>query len=139
MTGYQQVNSATIRKAFNRFVENKDKIIETGLVQLAKSALDFLVSDHDYGMAHTLEDNTLAYAVAHDGWIIASGYHEGGDGIMGRAREMAEDLASEVEGWCAIILSEMEGYYRVDYENDMLNDTIIDTRDKFNTYFKKIR
>ena len=142
MAGYEQKNAATIRRAFERFKASKDDIIRDGMIRLAKAGLEYLVfvhNAHSMFMEHTNETDTLAWAVSHDGLVIASGCHEGGDDDMpGTAQITASNILSGTTGWVAIILSEMEGYYRVDYEEDFLFDTSFNTASEFQTYFKKI-
>ena len=138
----QNQNKATIERAFARLQERKDAIIREGMIRLAKAGLEYLVevhNMHEMFMQHVTENDTMAYAVSHNGQIIASGYHNGGeDGFPGSADTIATSLLTGTSGWVAIILSEMEGYYRVDYEQDFLFDVSFKTAAEFQTYFKKI-
>lgn len=142
MGGNHQVNSMVIRRAFDRLRDNKDRIIEEGMIRLAKAGLDYLVdvhNQHELFMEHVTETNTMAWAVSHDGRVVASGHHEGNDDDMpGTAEQTASSILSSTSGWVAILLSEMEGYYRVDYEEDFLFDTEFNTASEFQTYFKRI-
>jgi len=138
----KEKNESTIKRAFARLQERKDTIIREGMINLAKAGLEYLVAVHNMHemfMAHTTETDTLAYAVAHDGLIVASGCHNGGDDdLPGSATDAAISILSGTSGWVAVILSEMEGYYRVDYEQDFLFDVSFHTVAEFQTYFKKI-
>lgn len=143
MGGNNQINSMVIRRAFDRLCENKDRIIEEGMIRLAKAGLAYLVevhNAHEMFMEHVTETDTMAWAVSHNGSIVATGCHEGTDDDMpGTAQQTASSILSSTNGWVAIILSEMEGYYRVDYEEDFLFDTSFNTASEFQTYFKRIK
>lgn len=135
-------NDEVITRAFARFRGNVSKICQEGMIRLAKAGLDYLVSahnEHAMFMAHTTEDNTMGWAVSFNGKVVASGAYEGnGDTMPGSAEQTAASILASTTGWVAVILSEMEGYYRVDYEMDFLNNAKITTRAEFQTYFKKI-
>ena len=143
MAGYQSKNAKVIDNAVMRFRANAEKAIEAGIKNLALAGMSFLVEAHDShreGMLHTEEDNTLAYAVAHDGTIIESGSFKGnGDDMPGDAMNKAKSLLSGTSGWVAIILSEMEGWYRVDWEQDFLHYSAEQVRQNFRKFFKPVK
>ena len=135
-------NAAVIRSAFARLQSNKERIIEDGMKRLAQAGLEFLIrahDEHDLFMNHPNEDNTMAWAVGHNGSVVASGSHNGGeDDLPGSALQAAESIISNTSGWVAIILSDMEGWYSVGLEEDFLFTASFDIADTFHTYFKKI-
>lgn len=143
MAGYQSKNEKVIRNAFTRFRANVDRIIENGMRNLAQAGMAFLVDAHDShrdNMMHTEEVDTLGYAVAHNGTIIESGsYKGGGDDFPGDAMNKAKALLAGTSGWVAIILSEMEGWYRVDWEQDFLHYSADQVRQNFRKFFKPVK
>ena len=143
MAGYQSKNTQVIRNAITRFRNDADTIIENGICDVARAGLTFLVEAHDAyreNMSHTVEEDTLAYAVAHNGTVIRSGYYNGGgEDIPGDAMNKAKSLLSGTSGWVAIILSEMEGWYRVDWEQDFLQYSADTIRQNFRKYFKPVK
>lgn len=135
-------NARKIDRAFSRLKASEAKIVRDGMIRLAKRGIEYLVDAHErhaQDMRHTTERDTLAWAVSHNGDVIASGSHYGDGSDIGNAKYMAESILSSTKGWVAVILSEMYGYYRADYEQDFLYETAFNTQAEFQTYFKKIR
>ena len=139
---YQAQNNATIKRAFTRLQSTEQKTCSAGIKLLAKAGLDYLVDAHNAQKAdlhHVGETDTLAYAVAHDGVIVATGFHNGGDAdLPGSAVQKASDLLAGTEGWVAVILSDMEGWYRVDWEMNFLYRSVEDIKRNFHSFFKKV-
>ena len=139
---YLQQNSSTIDKAFARLRKSEEAIIREGMIRLAEAGLQYLIESHDsFGnMHHTNETDTLAYAVAHDGAIVRGEYlNAWGDDMPGNALQTATRLLSATKGWVAIILSDMEGWYRVDWEMHFLHYSEAQIKQNFHSFFKKIR
>ena len=139
---YLQRNNATIQKAFARLANSEETIVRNGIVALAEAGLAYLIESHDsFGdMHHTHETNTLAYAVAHDGVVFKGEYLNGGEADMpGNALQTATQMLSGTKGWCAIILSDMEGWYRVDWEMHFLHYSIAQIKQNFHSFFKRIK
>ena len=139
---YLQQNNSTIDKAFARLRKSEEAIIREGMIRLAEAGLQYLIKSHDsFGdMQHTHETNTLAYAVAHDGVVERGEYlNGGGSDVSGDALQAATKMLSGTKGWCAIILSDMEGWYRVDWEMHFLHYSEAQIKQNFHSFFKKIR
>ena len=124
MAGYSTQNRNTITKSFQRLRKSEDAISREGMVRVVKAGME----------------NTLAYAIAHDGVVVESGRHNGigSDDMPGEAQSKAASLLSGTTGWTAVILSEMEGWYRVDWEMNFLHSSADEIRNKFHTYFHKV-
>lgn len=139
---YQQQNKSTIAGAFARLQKAEEDAIAKGMCRLAKAGLEYLVEAHDsfgYVLRHTEETNTLAYAVAKDGVIVVSDYLDGGSGdLPGNAREKAATILSGTKGWAAVIVSDMEGWYRVDWEMHFLHISVAQIKENFHSFFKKV-
>lgn len=143
MARYQSRNESVIKRAFARLSASEQDVALRGMVSLAQAGMAFLVEAHDNrraGLSHTEEEDTMAYAVARDGQIVESGFYKGGDGteIPGDAMSTAERLVSGSTGWVAIILSDMEGWYRVDWEMDFLHYSADHIKSNFNKFFKPV-
>ena len=138
----KQSNSAAIRRGFKWLKGYKESVCLDGITRIAKAGMDYLLEaheEHEHGMMHTMERNTIAYAIGHNGSVIESGYHDGGDGDRsGRAREMAERHISGTRGYVAVILSDMESWYRLDYEMDFFYYTVDHIKAHFDEFFKKV-
>lgn len=143
MAGYRNSNSKVIQRAFTRFKESAEGIISKGIIALAQAGLAYLVEAHDNhrdGMSHTEEDNTIGYAVSYNGTVIESGSFKGGEAdLPGDAEEEAKRLLAGSQGWVAIILSDMEGWYRADWEMDFLQYSADQVRANFHKFFKKVK
>lgn len=135
-------NKDVISKAFARLKRSEERTVHEGMVRLAQAGMAFLVEAHDYfrdGLHHPEEDDTMGYAVSHDGVIIESGsFHGGGDDLPGDAMNKARRILSGTNGWRAVILSEMEGWYRVDWEMDFLHASADEVKSNFHKFFKPV-
>jgi hypothetical protein len=136
-------NRAVIDNAFDRFRKRKDTIVQAGIVKLAEAGLEYLLEAHDLepqAHHHPEEENTMAYAVAHDGQIVASGCHHGGisPDFPGEAEQKARDLVSGKSGWTVLIISDMLGWYVWDWEWMFLEVTMEDIKTHFHDFFKPI-
>ena len=143
MAGYQSRNKGVIAKAFARLKKSEEETVFRGMIRLAQAGMSFLVEAHDNfrdGLHHPEEDDTMAYAVSHDGVIVESGsFRGGGDDMPGDAMNKARRLLAGTSGWRAVILSEMEGWYRVDWEMDFLHVSADEVRSNFHRFFKPVR
>lgn len=142
MATYQAQNKSTIARAFSRFRKEEEDIIREGMVTVAEFGMQYLIQAHKQfqeGLHHPEEDDTIAYAVGYNGTVIETGAHSGGGGdIPGDAMNKAAALLSGTQGWSAIILSDMEGWYRVDWEMGFLHSSADEIRDNFTKYFKPV-
>lgn len=124
---YKSQNTAAIKRGFEWLRKYSDEVIRNGMINIARAGLLFLVDAHEMfnigeDHSHLSEDNTLAWAVAHDGSIVESGDLQGGGSDMpGNARTEAEGIISQTTGWVAVIYSDMKGWYRADWEEEYLN------------------
>ena len=138
----RSANKRKIDYAFKRLRLNEKNVILDGMEKLAKAAIDYLIEAHDAHamfMSHTQETDTLAWALAQDGRVLRSGFHNGGDGdLPGGAVRKAQDIASGTRGWTVIILSDMEGWYREDLEMDFLVNADYGVMQDFHTFFRKV-
>lgn len=144
MSGYEQRNRQVIQRSLSRLQASEEATILDGMMKVVEAGLEFLVEIHeDYSphMSHLHETDTLGYALAHEGIIVKSGMHSGGDylDLPGRAMEEAQDLLSTTHGWAAIILSEMRGWYSVNLEITFLSYSADMVKQNFRRYFKPVR
>lgn len=132
---YKVRNRNAIKRGFTNLKSYGEKMSEVVMRNMARDGLHSLLNEHDIHEAylnHTCEDNTLAYALAHNGAIIESGYHNGGDDeLPGDAKAQAEEIARSHNGYCAVILSDMMGWYKITLEEDLLNAARGDIQDHY--------
>ena len=156
---YRTTNKQTIERAFKTFSLQADSYIERGMRDIAVAGLEYLVEAHEmyeYGSGavdengntdrgfefHIHEENTMAYAVAHNGKVISAGKYNGrgNDGdITGIAMEQASAIASASIGWVAIIYSEMDGWYKMEKEQDYQRYSRQQIIAHFHDYFKPVK
>lgn len=129
---YRLRNRNAIKRGFSRLSTYAKNTCEAVMVNVARDGLARLIQAHEisdqlFGHEHNWhldETNTLGYALAHDGVIVESGYHDGG-GWRGGALNMAKDAVSGTKGWVAVILADMQfGHYHyitTPHEEDMIH------------------
>ena len=144
MAGYSAKNKKTIERAFAKFRKEDEDIIRHGMLLVAKAGIDYLVEAHTRtgeDLNHPKESDSMGYAVAHNGMVIASYGYSGDESynLPRQAREEAERLLAGTTGWRAIILSDMEGWYNVDWEEGFLSMSADEIKNNFTSYFKPIR
>lgn len=138
-------NRMAIKRGFSKFRKGAEEVIRGGMINIAEAGMLFLVDAHEmFNISdehnHINEDDTLAWAVSHDGIIVASGnYMGGGDDLPGSARQEAINLLHGTTGWVAIIYSDMQGWYRADWEEDYLNYSRENISASFNDIFKRVQ
>lgn len=135
-------NDAAIRRGFRNLKKAQERICLEGMRKVAKAGLEYLVEAHDqhrHGMLHTQEVNTIAYAIGYNGKVVESGFHKGEkEDQLGRSDERAEELIAGTTGYVAVIFSDMQGWYKVDYEMDFFYYTIDRIKEHFHEFFKPI-
>lgn len=135
-------NKQAILRGFTRLRTVEEQTALNGMRKVGETGLDLVVQyhrEHDSDMIHLNEDDTLAYAVAHDGKVVASGNHSGGDFDMpGEATEEAKDLLASTKGYAAIVLSDMaQPWYNATYELDFLTRARGEIETSINEFFKQ--
>ena len=142
-SSYKAANERAIDYAAKSFKIDAEVALLDGMERLANAALDYLVEAHNAHamfMSHVTETDTMAWALARDGRIRRSGFHNGGEqDLPGSAMEKAMAIASQTHGWAVVILSDMEGWYREDYEMDFMVDAQFGIAENFHTFFKKAK
>ena len=145
MARYESRNKATIDKAFNRFINREEAIITDGMYGLLNAGLEYLHEAHDMhrpGMYHETENDTIGWALIHNGKILEVVSQSKGEWTPhGDAVGRLQAIAAEVPlgAWVGIILSDMaNNWYRVDYEMDFLGYSADEVREHFHEFFKPI-
>ena len=137
------VNRFRIWRGFNKLKKCERSACLEGIRAIAKAGLEYLAEAHERhkaGMLHTLEYNTMAYAIGHNGKVLESGFYKGENlELFGSADEKAVKLISGTEGYVAVIYSDMLfKWYRLDYEIDFLLYSIDHIKANFDKFFKPI-
>ncbi len=134
---YKVRNKNAIERGFKSLKTQADSTENVVMRNIARDLLHQLLRFHDEydAVNHQVEENTLAYALAHNGTIVESGFHRGGDkdDLPGDALEQATDVATSNHGWVAVILSDMMGFYDFPKEEDMLHDTASEIDNRWGT------
>lgn len=136
-------NEQTIKKAFERLATNKHNIIVNSMKSLLENAVKFaLERHHEKGLPSHLETgDSYGWALAFNSEMIAMEVTKGYDEILGGVSEELEYLAlKDNVGYIGIVMAGLNppSYYKVEYEDDIIEDTIHFTAHDFDRYFKKI-
>ena len=136
-------NEQTIKNAFERLATNKHNIIVNGMKPLLDNAVKFaLKRHHAEGLPGHLETgDSYGWALAYNGEMIAMEVTKGYDEILGGVSEELEYLAlKDNVGYIGIVMAGLNppSYYKVEYEDDIIEDTLHFTAHDFDRYFKKI-
>lgn len=130
---YKVRNRNAIKRGFEWLGKYEAGICDVYMRNIARDMLTQLLRFHDENdeLHHKEEKNTLAYALAHDGAVVESGFHNGSeDDLPGRALEIATGILSGTHGWVAVVVSELEGWYNIADEEDMLHSTASEIQQK---------
>ena len=143
MSRYEQQNRQVIQKSLARMLASEQERALAAMCKVAEAGLQYLLDAHDAHemfMSHTQETDTIGYAVAHNGSIVATRAHDGGgDDLPGSAVDEATRVLAGTSGWVAVILSDMQGWYRVDYETQFLFYSADMVKENFRRFFKQVK
>lgn len=146
---YRATNKQAIDGAFKTFGLQLDSYVKSGMVAAAVAGLEYLVEAHqimEYSQGidghpefHIHEQNTMAYAVSYNGNVVTAASYQGdGNGVPGVAIEQASAIVSGTTGWVAIIYSEMDGWYKLEKEQDYQRYSRMQIIQHFHDYFKPV-
>lgn len=147
MSDYTQKNKDTIKRGFAALSASAERVMEEGLNRFLDLALQYLIDAHDmyftHGTAtrHLSENDTLGYAVIHNGKIVNMVAQAGGEwtprgNVGAKLRTIATDSP---KGWVGIVCSDLENdWYRVDWEFDFLLYSKNMTRESFDKCFRRV-
>ena len=145
MGRYASQNKAVIDRAFNKLRKSEDEAITNGMYGLLNAGLEYLHEAHDMhrpGMYHEMEDNTLGWALIHNGKVLEVVSQSKGEwtphgDAIGRLQALAAETPKDA--WVGIILSDMaNNWYRVDYEMGFLAYSADEVMEHFHEFFKPI-
>ena len=144
MSRYEHQNRLVIQRSLARLRKSEEETILAGMCKVVEAGLEYLLEAHDMHsplMRHQTETDTLGYALAHNGVIVKSGMHNGGDNLdlPGQAMADAQEILSTTNGWAAVILSDMRGWYNVNLEIDFLGYSADKVKENFHRYFKPVK
>ncbi len=137
-------NDVVIKNAFARLSQAKDVHIEHVMHEVLAVALEALLTAHDnhpIAHRHPEEDDTLAWALIHNGKVVEAVAHSGGRMTAASAlrtlrRVMAENPS---KGWYGVVCSDVtNNWYRIDWEMSFLNASMNAVKANIQQYLKKI-
>lgn len=136
-------NRSVIERAFFRFRNSEEEIIRNGMYGLLNAGLEYLHEAHGQihpGERHEHENDTLGWALVHDGQILEVVSQANGEFTpYGDALARLEEIARGTRGFVGIVLSDMaNNWYRVDWEYDYLAYSADMVKSHFNDFFKPI-
>jgi len=143
---YLAQNKTAITRGLTTLQQHMEAIVNNGMQTIGSESLDFLIQGHEVlhqGQAHRHpeENDTLGYAVLHDGNIVKMVSHMGGAVQPWGEVEMtlAKISALYPTGWVVIVAADMANdWYRLDWEMDFLHYAADGVRLNWEDYFKPL-
>ena len=138
---YRLRNQNAIKRGFSHlatYANNTVRVVATNMAHDGLASLievhRLMIGGHDGHHFHLIEENTLGYAVAHDGVVVETGYHHGSgnEPLPGEAVEMAKIITEGTIGWRVVIISDLLWAHYDGHEEDMLNTARGVLSDKWN-------
>ena len=131
---YKVRNRNAIGKAISGYLSYEKSVAEIVMRNMGRAGLKNLLYAHEesmhyFGHTHSIHleesDNMLAYAVADNTRrIVESGHHTSGTEFVGKAETTACEIAKNINGWAAVIVSDVKGPFHtgesIPHEEDML-------------------
>ena len=142
MAGYEGQNKSVIYRAFARLRKSEEAVIREGMYGLLDAALEWLHEAHEEWMHHENENDTLGWALIHDGNIVEAVSQSKGEwtpngDALGRLQAIASEVPSGA--WTGVVLSDMaNNWYRVDWEMGFLTYSKDEVKSHFHQFFKPI-
>lgn len=135
-------NERTIERSLRQLAKREYDTVLSGYVQFMQAAMNHLIEEHSASEHHVNEDNTLAWAIVHDGNVVMIYGHKGGEQVRwttapGYLLRIIPTLPNT--GWIGILLSATKGWYNVEREMGYLTDTLSWAKDSFTKYFKPVK
>lgn len=134
----QKRNEKKIERAFKRLFNLSDSVFRKAMEDMCKEAMQYALELHDERHSlHTKIGDSYGWVVLHDGAVVSSdvnagqGFDNHEDFHNGIKTAIPAEYSSK--GWVGVIVAGMSaiGYYSVDFENDVLNNTKDFVRDNF--------
>lgn len=144
----QTKNAKTIENAFKRLASNEAFAITDGLKALMDAAVVYALKVHEerYLHSHLETGDSYGWAVGRQGQCIAMKVTQWDDlpttdaKISDKLRAIAEDASANKNKYVGIVMAGMEpaGYYNIEIEEDVLDDTMNMVGGDFDRYFHEI-
>jgi hypothetical protein len=144
----KEKNAKTIENAFKRLAANEGFAITDGLKALMDAAVVYALRVHEerYLHGHLETGDSYGWAVGRQGQCIAIKVTEWTDlpsnnaSITNKLRTMAENASTNKNKYVGIVMAGMKptGYYNIEIEEDVLDDTMNMVSGDFDRYFHEI-
>lgn len=144
----QTKNAKTIENAFKRLASKEAFAITDGLKALMDAAVVYALKVHEerYLHSHLETGDSYGWAVGRQGQCIAMKVTQWDDlpttdaKISDKLRAMAEDASANKNKYVGIVMAGMKpaGYYNIEIEEDVLDDTMNMVGGDFDRYFHEI-
>lgn len=142
-------NDKTIEKAFKRFASNEANAVTGGLKALLDAAVVYALQVHEerYLYNHLETGDSYGWAIGRQGQCIAIKVTQWEDlpttdvSIVAKLKNMAEDMSSgKMHKYIGIVMAGMKpkGFYNIEIEEDVLDETIHMVETDFDRYFHEI-
>ena len=141
-------NEKTIENAFRRFAESEYRALIGGMKALLDAAVVYALRRHEerYLHSHLVTGDSYGWAIGRQGQCVAIKVTAWDDlpttaeGIEKKLRAMVENQSSNKNRYIGVVMAGMKPaeYYNIEFEEEILDETIIMVSSDFDRYFHEI-
>lgn len=135
-------NESVIERAFARLASSEEKIVRDGLRRTLDEAVRYALAIHDGRHRRHIESgDTYGWVIIHDGVSVQLAVNARGEAIGDvTARLLRMEGRVRRTGWVGVVMAGMNppSFFALDYEMDVMHDTVSMTERTFAEKFKPV-
>lgn len=137
-----RVNNSVIEAAFARLAAAEERSVREGLRRTLEEAVRYALDIHDERhQRHLASGDTYGWLIVHDGAAVQMEVRSAGEAIGDvTARLLRMEGRVRRTGWVGVVMAGMNppSFFALDYEMDVMNDTVAMTARTFAENFKPV-
>lgn len=135
-------NNSVIEAAFARLAATEERSVREGLRRTLEEAVQYALDIHDERhQRHLASGDTYGWLIVHDGAAVQMEVTSSGEAIGDvTARLLRMEGRVRRTGWVGVVMAGMNppSFFALDYEMDVMHDTVAMTARTFADNFKAI-
>ena len=135
-------NNSVIEAAFARLAAAEERSVREGLRRTLEEAVRYALDIHDERhQRHLASGDTYGWLIVHDGAAVQMEVRSAGEAIGDvTARLLRMEGRVRRTGWVGVVMAGMNppSFFALDYEMDVMNDTVAMTARTFAENFKSV-
>lgn len=135
-------NNSVIEAAFARLAAAEERSVREGLRRTLEEAVRYALDIHDERhQRHLASGDTYGWLIVHDGAAVQMEVRSAGEAIGDvTARLLRMEGRVRRTGWVGVVMAGMNppSFFALDYEMDVMNDTVAMTARTFAENFKPV-